>query len=200
VATGEGEEFEGVFEEGVGKEANPLDFVGNVGTGVEVGGGGEGVEEAWEVVEETWEVVKIELGVGGGPVVEDEPNRVEENVESGSSENEGVKVKESGTLVRDDRRIEVEGSIVMEESKGGTLLRSVGRVADEESSVKVGGSCESGSPDVGVDESNVPVLDGKTSVIVGSPVCVSTSKDVEKGVDEGKSVGVSVERYVGKWW
>lgn len=100
----------------------------------------------------------------------------------------------SGVLVGNDKS-EVEGSMVREESKENRVLElgSVERVTDGEVSVVD----ESGSSEVGVGVSNVPVLDGNTSVTVGSSVSVSvcselTSNGTEgEGVDVGKSVGVS---------
>lgn len=175
----------------------------DTGIGVEREGVGEGVGEGEGVVKDGSEVVKVEPGIEEGSVAKLVSGGVEEKVESESSE--PVEVRNSGVTVEDgksDNEIKVEGSIVMEESKEeSTLLelKSGSRVTDEGISAEESID-RSGSPDVGVGVSNVPVLDGNTSVADGSSVCVGvgselTSKEVErKGVDVGESVGVSVEK------
>lgn len=169
----------------------------------------EGVGEGEGVVKGKSEVVKVESDVEKGSVDKSESDEVEENEGSGSSEDMSEKVEESGTIVGvDESGSTVEGSIVMEESKGGSPLlgvKSVGQATGEETSVEVSED-GSKSPEVGVDVSNVPVLDGNTSVSVESSVCVGvgnelTSKEVEKvGVDTGKSVAVSVEKVEKDRW
>jgi hypothetical protein len=192
VVTSEGEELEDdIRERGTGKA---VVGVGVTGMGVEGVGEGEG----GVAVKDESEVVRVESNVSAGSVVNDGSGGVEENTESGSSER--VEVEKSGMLVGDDKSGKgVEGSIT-EESKGDTLLepKSAGGVTDEGISVEVSvdGSESSG---VGVGVSNVPVLDGNTSVTVGSSVCVDVGGELssngveEEGVDIGKSVGVSVE-------
>ena len=204
VITAEGEEnLEDVIcERGVGEGVGRLGVGEDVG--IEIGVEGEGVEEGvGEGVEEGEGVVKDK-----SEVVKVESNEAGETEEDWSSEDMEEKVERSGTLVGVDKSArEVEESIVMEESKGGNSLlelRSVGRVTGEEMSVEVDGNgSESSDVDVGV--SNVPVLDGGTSVTVGSSVCVGvgcelTSKEVEgEGVE--KSVGVSLEKVEKvRWW
>jgi len=95
-----------------------------------------------------------------------------------------------------DTENKVERSIVMEGKWNGvevsTPLKSVGRVAGKEISVRVSGR-EVGSPDVSGRVSCVPTLDGNPSVSVWVSVGSGLiSKVVRKnGVDVEKSVGVS---------
>ena len=199
MVTSEGEDLEDdIWERGTGEEVNWLGVCVDEETGLEREGVGD--EERGGVVKGKSDVVKVESDVEEGSAV----GRVSIEEENGSSEE--VEVKKSGVLVGDkesDKKVEVdsEGSIVRKESEGTTLLelKSAGRDPDEKISVEMSVD-GSGSPDVGVGVSNVPVLDGNASVSVGSSVCVSgggelTSKEVgREGVDTGKSVGVSVER------
>jgi hypothetical protein len=159
---------------------------------------GVGVDE--EDVKVGSGVVKVESNVEEKSVVN---NEVEENE---SSEDVDMKVSEPETSEGVDNGNEVEGSIVMDESENefevNTLLNeSVGRVTSVEASVKVDVS-DVGSSEMGGSVSGVPVLDGNTSVIVGSSVSVSVgdrliTKDAEEdGVGIGKSVG-SLDRKVG---
>lgn len=151
-----------------------------------------------EVVKVKPEVVKAESNVKERSVVNDESDEVGGSVESGSSENVDVSISESETLVGIDTGNEVEGPIVMDGSENKLEVNSVGKVTGVEISVKVSGS-DVGSSELSGSVSNVPVLDGNISVIVGSPVCVNVgsrleSRDMSKdGVDVRKLVGVPGE-------
>ena len=189
------------FEREVIEDLSVLDVVEKESddTRVEV----KDVEEEEGDVKVGSEVIRLESDVEEKSVVNDESNEVEENE---SSEDVDVRVNESETSVEIDEGNEVEGSIVMDESENelevNTLLNeSVGKVNSVEVSVKVGVR-DVESPEVSGSVSSVPVLDGKPSVTVGSPVSVSVgdkliSKDVEEdGVNVGESVDVS-DRKVG---
>lgn len=156
----------------------------------------ENVEEREDVKEEP-EVVKLVPDVEERPVVNDEFIEVGENIKHKLPEDVGLEVDEPGTLIEIDEEKEVEGSIVMVESKSevGTLLSPVGKVVGEGISVRVNGS-EIGSPKSNVSVFSVLVIGRKASVLVGSPVWVGVgvwmaSKEAsEGGVDIGMPVGV----------
>lgn len=166
----------------------------------------ESVGEREEDVNEDLEIVKLESDVEEGSVVNDEAIDVEGNNKDESPVDVGVKVSESEELIEIDDRKEVEGSIVMVESKSemNALLNSVGSIVGGELSDKVNGN-EIGSPNPNVSVSNGFVISGNTSVIVGSPVWMGVgvgmaSKEASVGgVDTGKPVCVS-DKAVGDEW
>lgn len=182
VVTEEGEDLkDDTWDNGIVEEVGLLVVLVGEDTGVDVDEEGEvereveGVREreGEEVVRDELEVVRVGSSVEEGSVVSHVSDETEEIEEIESSEE--VEVERFGMLVGEDKsdnKVEVvEGSIEREEPKGDTLLEldSGGRVTDEETSVEVSVD-GSGSVDVGVGVLNVPVLDGNSSVAVGSPV------------------------------
>jgi len=149
---------------------------------VELEGVGEEVEVKSEVI--MLEIVKLRSNVEEKSVVEDD------EPESGSAENVGVRVVDEGN--------EVGGSIVMEKSEN-ELETEMLLKSDEGISVTVGVSVvRSPELDVRVGVSDVTVLDDSdVSVVVGSPVNVSVDVGCELESKEGSKNGVDVGEPMG---